>query len=204
MENLIELIDSEILPHIVNPTGIAIFKTNDTNYDIFVQKNNRKFVYYIKYNLSSYSNLYGVNLPINKISQFETDIKEVIQYKYNMFLEYCEFYLNVIENVSTHNIDHKDDEDIDFDFDERIDEYSEIAYDSYIIENFEKSLLYYDLAIEMNPYDANLYAGKGNCFIQQKKYKLALLEYCKGALTKPTDYRNIYKCQFLILLLFLL
>lgn len=196
MDNIISKINDQILSLGIKSSGIAIYKVNDNNFDIFIQKFNSKFIYYFEYNLISFKNFYGEILPLSNSNLFEIDIKELVEHRFVRFLEYIDFYINNNFDFDSSNEEDNNintEELIDLNFDHKINEYSQIAHDFYNTNEFENSINYYNMAIALNPYDANLYAGKANCFNQLNEFSFAINETCKAALTNPTNTKNIYR-----------
>ncbi len=67
----------------IKPKGVSIYKIDDNHYDIFIQNNSSKFVYFIQIILNSTMNMQGKSLALNNYSKFKINKKMLIQNMYS-------------------------------------------------------------------------------------------------------------------------
>jgi tetratricopeptide (TPR) repeat protein len=188
MEQLKKIIKNDILPNIECLNGFAIYKYNDSTYDIYIPSLTIASYYFISYDNGFFYDLYSKPVSILNIDCCEFFTKQIIEENFERILKYSEIFIEEHEMLNYGEYQSPIDTDVG--------QYLDLAYEAEEMEDFYEAYNNYCEAIFLEPYNSILYAKRARCYLKFKQFDEAIDDLCRGGISNPISKQNIFSFTF--------
>lgn len=174
-----------------DPLGYSIYgydNNGNKSYNIYLPTTGLDNFYFLTYRngvfLDANSNIVE---PLNYRSTF-IPTQELVEMNFKKFLNYNEFYIVEHNRLNYSRYQSPTENEAD--------EYLNLGYEAFRVEDYEKAFYNYCRAIAEKPYDPALYRARSSVYDKRKQIPLAIDDICRAAIANPISNQNVYTLAF--------